>query len=525
MERLQDAVPTARPEWARTRAMGAVRALAAMLATVLAIAAGQLAAALFIPATAPVLAVGSVAIDATPTPVKDWAVSTFGTSDKTFLVGGVVVVTLMVAATAGVLSRGRRWPVPLVLVVLGLLGGLAAASRPTATAVDVVPSGVATLVGLAGYCGLVGLIRRRVRSESRTEARPPGGLSRRRFLLGSVAAAATSAALFLLSRGVEAGRTIRSLALPGPASPAQALPLGLEAQVHGISSLQTPSDRFYRVDTNLTVPDVDPAGWSLSIDGMVEHPYSLTLDELLGMPLVERDITMTCVSNEVGGPYVGSARWLGVRLTDLLGRAGTTGRSNQLLSTAVDGFTISTPLSVATDGRDAMVAVGMNGAALPSAHGFPARLLVPGLYGFVGATKWLTRLTLTTYTARQAYWTRRQWAIDAPVKTGSRIDTPVALATIPPGRTPIGGVAWAQHRGVSRVEVRIDDGPWQPARLGPDVGSDYWRQWWLPWDATSGMHRLAVRATDGHGVTQPATRATPFPDGASGIPDVLVTVA
>jgi DMSO/TMAO reductase YedYZ molybdopterin-dependent catalytic subunit len=357
------------------------------------------------------------------------------------------------------------------------------------------------------------------------DARPPTALSRRGFLLGSVGAAATTAALFLLSRGMEAGRTVRRLALPAPASPAKALPAGLEAQVHGISPLQTPSDRFYRVDTNLAVPDVDPATWSLSIDGMVEHPYSLTLEELLAMPLVERDITMTCVSNEVGGPYVGSARWLGVRLTDLLGLAGTRAESDQLLSTAVDGFTISTPLSVATDGRDAMVAVGMNGAALPSVHGFPARLLVPGLYGFVGATKWLTRLTLTTYAAEQAYWTKRQWATDAPVKTGSRIDTPVPLATIPPGRTPIGGVAWAQHRGVSRVEVRIDDGPWQPARLGPDVGIDYWRQWWLPWNATSGMHRLAVRATDGHGVTQPARRATPFPAGASGIPDIVVTVA
>ncbi|MDN5796182.1 MAG: molybdopterin-dependent oxidoreductase [Intrasporangium sp.] len=258
---------------------------------------------------------------------------------------------------------------------------------------------------------------------------------------------------------------------------------------------------------------------------MVEQPFRLTMDELLAMPVIERDITMTCVSNEVGGPYVGAARWLGVRLTDVLGRAGVRGRPDQVLSTAVDGFTISTPLAVATDGRDAMIAVGMNGAALPPIHGFPARLLVPGLYGFVGATKWLTKLTLTTYAAEQAYWTRRQWATDAPVKTGSRIDTPAPLSTIPAGRTAVGGVAWAQHRGISRVEVRIDGAQWQPARLGPDVGIDYWRQWWFPWDAISGTHRLAVRATDGRGVTQPATRATPFPDGASGIPETVMTVA
>ncbi|NUR81281.1 MAG: molybdopterin-dependent oxidoreductase, partial [Dermatophilaceae bacterium] len=302
------------------------------------------------------------------------------------------------------------------------------------------------------------------------------------------------------------------------------LPRGLEATVPGISPLQTPVEKFYRVDTNLVVPQVDVDTWQLEVDGMVERPFTLTFADLAAMPLVERDITMTCVSNEVGGSYVGAARWLGVRLTDLLDRAGVKGSPDQLLSTAVDGFTISTPLAVVRDGRDAMVAIGMNGAQLSDVHGFPARLITPGLYGFVGATKWLTKLTLTTYAAEQAYWTKRQWATDAPIRTSARIDTPAPLSTIRAGRVAIGGVAWAQHRGVGKVEIKIDGGPWQATKLGPDVGVDYWRQWYLPWDAKPGLHRLSVRATDRQGRVQAAQRATPFPSGSSGIQEVVVTV-
>jgi DMSO/TMAO reductase YedYZ molybdopterin-dependent catalytic subunit len=281
---------------------------------------------------------------------------------------------------------------------------------------------------------------------------------------------------------------------------------------------------FYRVDTNLTLPVVPVNDWQLTIDGDVENSFSLSFDELAAMPLMERDITMTCVSNEVGGRYVGSARWLGVRLTDLLDMAGVGSSSDQILSTAVDGFTISTPLAVATDGRDAMVAIGMNGEALPAAHGFPARLITPGIYGFVGATKWLNRLTLTTYAEQTAYWTERKWATDAPIKVASRIDTPAPLAKLDAGRVVIGGVAWAQTRGIGKVEIRIDGGPWQEARLGPAVNVDYWRQWYAFWDAEPGSHMLAVRATDLDGVVQTGVRATPFPDGSSGIQEIVVSV-
>jgi DMSO/TMAO reductase YedYZ molybdopterin-dependent catalytic subunit len=242
--------------------------------------------------------------------------------------------------------------------------------------------------------------------------------------------------------------------------------------------------------------------------------------------MVEHDITLTCVSNEVGGRYVGAARWLGVPLKDLFELAGGVGdEADQILSTATDGFTISTPLAVALDGRMAMVAVGMNGEPLPAEHGFPARLVTPGLYGFVGATKWLSKLTLTTYDEKQSYWTKRDWATDAPIKISSRIDTPKPLDTIDGGRTVIGGVAWAQHRGVGKVEVRIDGGAWQEARLGPDAGVDYWRQWYLPWDAPKGRHNLAVRATTVDGELQTAARMSPFPEGSSGIQEIVVSVA
>jgi DMSO/TMAO reductase YedYZ molybdopterin-dependent catalytic subunit len=257
---------------------------------------------------------------------------------------------------------------------------------------------------------------------------------------------------------------------------------------------------------------------------MVDRKLSLGYDDLRDLAVEEHDITLTCVSNTVGGKLVGAARWLGVPVTTLLEMAGPSPEADQVLSVDVDDFKISTPLAVLTDGRPALVAIGMNGEPLPRAHGFPARLVTPGLYGFVGATKWLSRLTVTTYAKDQAYWTKRDWATDAPIKLSSRIDTPKPLSTIRRGRRAIGGVAWAQHHGVARVEVRIDGGPWREATLGPDAGIDYWRQWYLPWDATPGAHMLAVRATDRDGTVQTAVRANAFPDGSSGIQELAVTV-
>jgi len=517
-------------------------ALSGILAAVAGIAAGHLVAGFLAPASSPVLAIGSTVIDLTPTPVKEWAIATFGTNDKVILQGSVLVVTLVLAAVAGLLAR-RRMPVAIgFIVLLTGLAGAAALLRPAARPLDALPAVAAMAAGVATLVWLTRLARTASgdvvrettgpRGSVMTNATDPGRASsagstagRRGFLFGALGVTAL-AVLAAAGGQLRAGaQSVKRVVLPAAADRAKALPKGLEATVSGISPLRTPTDTFYRVDTNLVVPQVDVDTWTLEVDGMVEKPFTMTFAELAALPLIERDITMTCVSNEVGGGYIGSARWLGVRLTDVLDRAGITGSPDQVLSTAVDGFTISTPLGVVRDGRDAMIAIGMNGAQLSDTHGFPARLITPGLYGFVGATKWLTKLTLTTYAADQSYWTKRQWATDAPIKTSARIDTPAPLSTIKAGTTAIGGVAWAQHRGVGTVEVKVDDGQWQKTKLGPDVGIDYWRQWYLEWDAKPGLHRIAVRATDLSGRAQITERATPFPRGSSGIQEVVVTVA
>ncbi len=495
-------------------------AVCGVLAALAGIAVGHLVAAVTNPAASPVLSVGSVVIDLTPTPVKEFVIAQVGTADKPILLATVSLATLALAALAGLLSRRRPAVGAGVLLLLVAAAGGAAMTRPTARLLDLLPALATAVVGVSALLGLHRLL------QPATAGLRGSGASRRTFLVGAAGITAGAAVAGALGqRLAERATDTSGLTLPAPTNPTAPLPAGVESTVQGISPFRTPTASFYRVDTNLTVPRVSVGSWSLEIDGDVRSPFTLTYDELLAMPMIERDITLTCVSNEVGGGYVGAARWLGVRLTDVLDRAGVGTQSDQMLSTAVDGFTISTPLAVVRDGRDAMIAVGMNGEPLTDTHGFPARLVTPGLYGFVGATKWLTKLTLTTYAAQQSYWTQRQWATNAPIKTSARIDTPAPLSTVPPGRTVIGGVAWAQHRGVGKVEVQIDGGAWQPAQLGPDAGVDYWRQWFVPWDATTGQHTLAVRATDLTGAVQTDQRATPFPDGSSGVQQVVVIVS
>ena len=507
-------------------------ALATLVATLAGVGVGHLVAGLVSPDASPVLAVGSVVVDSTPTPVKEWAVSTFGTADKAVLVTSVSVVTLALAALLGLVARRHRALALALLVALALAAVVAAVSRPTATPVDILPGVATALVGVLGAGWLLGLVDRWGEAASDPaagagpDARPRGdGSSSRRHVLtaaaglGAVAVAGGAAGQWLARRGAPA-----DIALPAPASPLPPLPSGLEGRAPGITPFRTPNEQFYRIDTALVIPRVSADSWSLTIDGEVDRPFSIGYDELLAMPLVEADITLTCVSNEVGGPYIGAARWLGVRTRDLLERAGVRVGVDQILSRSTDGMTISTPVQALTDERDSLVAVAMNGEPLPALHGFPARLVTPGLYGFVGATKWLTRMTATTYAATAAYWTERGWATDAPVRTESRIDTPRALSTVAPGRVVVGGVAWAQGRGIERVEVRVDDGAWQQATLGPDAGIDFWRQWYLAWDASPGRHRLTVRATDGTGTTQTEQDTPPFPSGATGWHDIVVEV-
>ncbi|MCL2543773.1 MAG: molybdopterin-dependent oxidoreductase [Nocardioidaceae bacterium] len=483
------------------------------------LAAAHLVAAVTTPSASPVLAVGEVVIDHTPTPVKEWAIAHFGTHDKTILTGSVLVVVLLVSTAVGPLARRRPTHGVAAMCLLAVVAATCALTRPTAGPLDVVPSVVAAVVGSGVLLLLLRLLGR---------ATPADGVSgsRRAVLLGLAGAVVVAAALG------EAGRRVirlrdrpEDIKLPPPADPIPALPAGLDRTVPGISPFVTPNGSFYRVDTRLDVPVVDSSSWRLAVDGMVDRPFTIGFDDLLAMPLIERDITLTCVSNSVGGPYVGAARWLGVRLGDLLDRAGVQRTADQILSTDVGGMTISTPLALAADGRDAMLAVGMNGVPLPREHGFPARLVIPGLYGFISATKWVTRLTLTTYDDASAYWTKRGWATDAPIKISSRIDTPRSLQQLRAGDVVIGGVAWAQtDGGVAKVEVRIDGGPWITAHLGPSGGNDYWRQWFHRWHATPGTHMLSCRVTDGSGDVQSPARALPFPSGSSGIQSITVTV-
>jgi DMSO/TMAO reductase YedYZ molybdopterin-dependent catalytic subunit len=315
-----------------------------------------------------------------------------------------------------------------------------------------------------------------------------------------------------------------SLSLPAARS-AVTVPEGAEFEIDGITPLYISNADFYRVDTALTVPQVDPETWTLTITGMVDEEITLSFRDLVDMGLDEYSITLTCVSNEVGGGLVGTAKWLGVPIRDVLERAGVQSGADMVLSQSVDGYTASTPLASVTDqGIDAIFAVAMNGEPLPLEHGFPVRMLVPGLYGYVSATKWVTELKVTTFEADEAYWTPRGYSAEAPIKMSSRIDTPRVDKQIGVGATKIAGVAWAQTVGIERVEVSIDNAEWQPATLSTAVNVDTWVQWYVDWNATKGTHYVAVRAVDKAGNTQIEERAPIAPDGSSGWQRTLVTV-
>ncbi|GIJ47960.1 oxidoreductase [Virgisporangium aliadipatigenens] len=471
------------------------------------------------PESGPVLAVGSFVIDHSPRALKEFAIRTFGAADKLVLLSSVYVG---LAAAAIALGRvALRWG----LVALGAFGALGAAAvltRPGTSTVDILPTLAGVLAGALALC----LLRRAARTTDVHGGRPRL-LNRRQFLAtaggAAVVAAGTAAGARALS-GRAGTRSRAQVRLPAPADPAPPRAPGVDLGIDGVAPWVTPVADFYRVDTALSVPQVDVGTWRLRLRGAVERPATFTFEDLLRRPLIERDITLNCVSNEVGGPYVGSGRWLGVPLAPLLREAGIRAGQDQLVSTSVEGMTTGTPLAAILDGRDAMLALGLNGEPLPLVNGFPVRLLVPGLYGYVGACKWVSELRVTTFDRYDAYWVERGWAADAPVKTASRIDTPKPFARLGAGPVTVAGVAWAQRRGIGGVEVRVDDGPWLPARLADGPTPDTWRQWVLRWDATPGPHTLRVRAADGSGAVQPEERATPFPSGATGWHTVTVTV-
>jgi DMSO/TMAO reductase YedYZ molybdopterin-dependent catalytic subunit len=358
--------------------------------------------------------------------------------------------------------------------------------------------------------------------------RPPDQTGRRRFLkAGGLALGVTAAAAFA-GRELNARQSVTqarsTLRIPKATDPAPPLPAGTSLNIPNLSPFVTSNSSFYRVDTAIVLPQVDPQSWQLRIHGMVDREISISFAELLRRPLIEHYVTLTCVSDPVSGPYIGNAKWLGASLANLIRSARPQAGATQLLCTSVDGFTSGTPIEVVLDGREALLAVAMNGTALPVEHGFPARMVVPGLYGYVSATKWVTDIKVTTYQAEVAYWAQRGWSAQAPIKTESRIDVPLAGASVKRGRTAVAGVAWAQHRGVAAVEVRVDGGSWQQAKLAAVPGIDTWRQWVWYWDATPGNHTIEARATDETGYTQTANQAPPEPNGASGYPLTNVTV-
>jgi DMSO/TMAO reductase YedYZ molybdopterin-dependent catalytic subunit len=339
-----------------------------------------------------------------------------------------------------------------------------------------------------------------------------------------VAAGASGIVGRVLAERSSVSKALATLKLPPPIKRAPALPAGADLRIRGLSPFVTPNSSFYRVDTALVLPQVAPSGWQLRIHGMVAHELTLTFDDLLKLPLLEDWVTLCCVSNPVGGPYIGNALWLGASLSKLLRAAGIRAGAEQLLCTSVDGFTSGTPVQTVMDGRDALLAVAMNGRPLPVAHGFPARMVVPGLYGYVSACKWITDIKVTRFAGEYAYWAQRGWSQRAPIKTESRIDVPRAASTVRAGRTPVAGVAWAQHKGIDAVEVRVDGGDWHQARLAAVPGIDTWRQWVWEWDATRGDHVIEARATDATGYTQTKAIAPPEPNGATGYPAINVMV-
>jgi len=467
----------------------------------------------------PVVAVGGVFVDHTPPWLKNFAVSTFGTNDKLALFIGMAVVLTAACAVMGVLGARRQTAGLVVFVVVGAIGALAVVSRPHSGSFDILP----TMIGIAaGLWALSALWPQGAKAAAGT------GIDRRRFLVGGagVAAAAATAAAIGQSLGQGAAQAAESrsaIRLPKGVNPV-VIPPGAQLDVKGITPYVMPNDAFYRIDTALVVPQLDTAGWSLKVHGMVDQEVTIDWATLLTKPMQDALVTLMCVSNEVGGDLTGNAVWTGWPVRELLKMAGPQPGADMVLSTSIDGWTAGTPLSVLTDDRNALLAIAMNGEPLPLEHGFPVRMVVPGLYGYVSATKWVTELKVTTFADDEGYWTPRGWSARGSVKTESRIDVPRSGDRVKAGTVAVAGIAWAQHRGIKAVEVRVDDGPWQAARLAEEPTVDSWRQWVLPWQAVKGSHTITVRATDAEGTVQTEAQAPPAPDGATGWHTITVNV-
>lgn len=509
-------------------------ALAGAAASVAAVAAGELFAGLFADAPSLVVAVGDLVIALQPAGAKDLVVALFGTNDKLALQVAIVLAAVVIAGGAGILAGRRFRNGAAVFVVFGLAAALAGQRDPLASpplalvgGLLAIGAGLAVLRGLLELAGRVADVAADATPAPRAASMP--AWDRRRFLIASAGTIGAGAAIGSLGRGLVDARhgegVVTVSRLPAALRPAPALDADQELAAAGITPLVVPNDAFYRIDTALLAPRVDVGSWALEVRGMVDRPLTLTYDELLEMPLFEQHVTIACVSNDVGGHLVGNALWTGVRLRDILEAAGVQAGATQIVGRSVDRFTAGFPTAWALEpGREAMIAVGMNREPLPAQHGFPARLIVPGLFGYVSATKWLEAIELTTREAVDGYWIPLGWAKDAPILTQSRIDVPARGAGIPAGPTEVAGVAWAPDRGVARVEVRVDDGEWRAARTSRPISDATWVQWVLAWDAAPGSHSLEVRATDGKGDLQAEEPTNAAPDGARGHHRITVSV-
>ena len=525
-------------------------AAAGVASVVLGAGIGELIAATVAPSASPFAVIGGTLIDLAPPWAKDAAITLFGTADKLALLIGIAVVLLVLAALVGVLELRRPWYGVVVFAALGAGAALLAMLRPEPVALAWLPSLAAGFIAATALALLTQLARARTVSPPAGDdagaspdaepsvpdgparsSRMPVATTRRRFLAWTGAAAAAGVLAAIAGTALQAGaRTVtavrQALRLPAPAVAAPAVPAGAQLDLTGMTPVVTPNASFYRIDTALVVPQVDPSDWSLRIHGLVENEVEIGWDELLALPLEESWTTLACVSNPVGGDLIGNAKWLGYPIRRLLERARPTSDADMVLSRSIDGFTASTPLEVLQEeGRNAILAVGMNDEPLPAEHGFPVRMVVPGLYGYVSATKWVTELEVTRFDKATAYWTTRGWSAKGPIKLQSRIDLPRSGQGLSAGDTTIAGVAWQQHVGIAKVEVQVDGGPWREATLASAISDDTWVQWSIPWTAERGAHEIRCRATNTAGELQTEADAWPAPDGATGWQQLNVDVS
>jgi DMSO/TMAO reductase YedYZ molybdopterin-dependent catalytic subunit len=486
-------------------------ALAGLVAGLAGIAVSHAATMLLTIRATPLLAVAEAFIALTPGSVAESLIGLVGRYDKPILVVGVALGLLALSAWAGTLSARSPGLAVVVFVAMGVVAAVAVWTRPGAGVYDVVPVVAGTLTWVVVLLALAGHLA------TEHERREPDH-ARRRFLVtaGVVAAAAVVVGVAgqvagATRRGVDTARKLLRLPVtPGP------VPAGAQLDVAGLPPWRTPNREFYRIDTAIVVPTIDPMDWRLRIHGMVEREVVLTYQDLLDRRITQDWVTICCVSNEVGGDLIGNAWWSGVRIADVLAEAGVRSGADAVLQKSHDGWTCGTPIEALTDDRNALLAIAMNGEPLPVEHGFPVRMVVPGLYGYVSATKWLVDLKVSRFEDFTAYWTSRGWSAEAPVKTQSRIDVPRPGSGVRAGRVRVGGSAWAQHTGIERVEYRLDGGPWTRAELGRVPNVDTWVQWSGTVDVRPGSHTLVVRATDRSGYTQTGVRRGVMPDGATG---------